>query len=90
MKTEERKIFAQEAKQLAEQHRKIHPDCWKRKRSISGVSLNWKVKHIKKREIFIALKLANLSVFEYTLLKFHICYKNLMHNGFRFGSFCTI
>ncbi|GAB1598148.1 HMG box-containing protein 1-like [Argonauta hians] len=31
MKTEERNVFAEEAKYLAEQLKKIHPDCWKRK-----------------------------------------------------------
>ncbi|XP_077979756.1 HMG box-containing protein 1-like [Glandiceps talaboti] len=35
MKVEERKVYAQEAKMLAEEHKKIHPDCWKRKRSSS-------------------------------------------------------
>lgn len=37
LKNEERKAFAQQAKQLAEQYRKQNPDCWKRKRSISEV-----------------------------------------------------
>ncbi|CAH1785045.1 unnamed protein product [Owenia fusiformis] len=36
MKTEERKVFATEAKVLAEHHKKINPDCWKRRRSNSG------------------------------------------------------
>ncbi|XP_064632390.1 HMG box-containing protein 1-like isoform X2 [Lineus longissimus] len=36
MRTDERKVFSQEAKHLAEQHRKLNPDCWKRKRSMSG------------------------------------------------------
>ncbi|XP_077869389.1 HMG box-containing protein 1-like [Saccoglossus kowalevskii] len=36
MKVEERRVFAQEAKVLAEEHKKIHPDCWKRKRSSSN------------------------------------------------------
>ncbi|XP_070557664.1 HMG box-containing protein 1-like isoform X2 [Ptychodera flava] len=35
MKVEERRVYAQEAKVLAEEHKKIHPDCWKRKRSSS-------------------------------------------------------
>lgn len=35
LKNEERRIYAAEAKLLAEQHKKIHPDCWKRKRSAS-------------------------------------------------------
>ncbi|CAH1265447.1 HBP1 [Branchiostoma lanceolatum] len=38
MKVEERKVYAQEAKVLAERHKKIHPDCWKRKRSTSASS----------------------------------------------------
>ena len=33
MGVEERKQYAQEAKVLADQHKKIHPDCWKRKRN---------------------------------------------------------
>ncbi|EDO36144.1 predicted protein [Nematostella vectensis] len=33
MKQEERKQYVMEAKQLAEEHKKVNPDCWKRKRS---------------------------------------------------------
>lgn len=40
MKLEERKVFSQEAKQLADEHKKIHPDCWKRKRSHSTSSVH--------------------------------------------------
>ncbi|XP_013412362.1 HMG box-containing protein 1 isoform X2 [Lingula anatina] len=39
LKSEERKAFSLEAKMLADQHKKIHPDCWKRKRSTSTGSL---------------------------------------------------
>ncbi|XP_071489349.1 HMG box-containing protein 1-like [Diadema antillarum] len=40
MKLEERRVFSQEAKQLAEEHKKIHPDCWKRKRAHSTSSVH--------------------------------------------------
>ena len=32
---EERKTFTNEAKMLADQQRRLHPDCWKRKRTLS-------------------------------------------------------
>jgi len=32
---EERRAYTQEAKLLAEQQKRLHPDCWKRKRSVS-------------------------------------------------------
>lgn len=35
MKTEERNTYAEEARLLAEEQKKLHPDCWKRKRSMS-------------------------------------------------------
>ncbi|XP_056133647.1 HMG box-containing protein 1-like [Lampris incognitus] len=37
---EERKIFTIEAKILAEQQKKLNPDCWKRKRTSSGCQGN--------------------------------------------------
>ncbi|XP_014670301.1 PREDICTED: HMG box-containing protein 1-like isoform X2 [Priapulus caudatus] len=35
LRIEERRLFTQEARLLADEHRKMHPDCWKRKRSTS-------------------------------------------------------
>lgn len=35
MSNEDRTFYASEARLLAEQQKKIHPDCWKRKRSLS-------------------------------------------------------
>ncbi|KAK2194286.1 hypothetical protein NP493_1g12053 [Ridgeia piscesae] len=35
MKMEERKMYAVEARLLAEQYKKLNPDCWKRKRAAS-------------------------------------------------------
>lgn len=35
MKTEEKKMYSQEAKVRADEVKKVHPDCWKRKRSYS-------------------------------------------------------
>lgn len=32
---EERRVYIQEAKLLADQQKRLHPDCWKRKRSVS-------------------------------------------------------
>eukprot|EP00057_Strongylocentrotus_purpuratus_P004894 XP_003729714.1 PREDICTED: HMG box-containing protein 1 [Strongylocentrotus purpuratus] len=40
MRLEERKVFSQEAKHLADEHKKIHPDCWKRKRAHSTSSVH--------------------------------------------------
>jgi len=37
MKMEERKMYAVEARLLAEQYKKLNPDCWKRKRAASWV-----------------------------------------------------
>lgn len=37
LKSDERRTFSQQAKQLAEQYRRQNPDCWKRKRSVSEV-----------------------------------------------------
>jgi len=37
--SEERQTFAQEARVLADLHRKVNPDCWKRKRSYSTGSI---------------------------------------------------
>lgn len=36
MKNEERRIYTLEAKALAEEQKRLNPDCWKRKRSNSG------------------------------------------------------
>lgn len=38
MEADERHQYVQEAKQLAEEHKKVNPDCWKRKRSGTQVS----------------------------------------------------
>ncbi|XP_077496766.1 uncharacterized protein LOC144107568 [Amblyomma americanum] len=35
MKSEEKKLYSQEAKVRADEVKKVHPDCWKRKRSYS-------------------------------------------------------
>lgn len=35
MKSEEKKMYSQEAKVRADEVKKVHPDCWKRKRSYS-------------------------------------------------------
>ncbi|XP_008310035.1 HMG box-containing protein 1 [Cynoglossus semilaevis] len=36
MKSEERRIYTMEAKALAEEQKRLNPDCWKRKRTNSG------------------------------------------------------
>ncbi|XP_053283397.1 HMG box-containing protein 1 [Pleuronectes platessa] len=36
MKTEERRMYTMEAKALAEEQKRLNPDCWKRKRTNSG------------------------------------------------------
>lgn len=36
MRTEERRVFTVEAKALADEQKRINPDCWKRKRTNSG------------------------------------------------------
>ncbi|XP_034734778.1 HMG box-containing protein 1 isoform X1 [Etheostoma cragini] len=36
MKNEERRMFTMEAKALAEEQKRLNPDCWKRKRTNSG------------------------------------------------------
>lgn len=33
LSSEDRKVYILEAKNLAEEHKKIYPDCWKRKRT---------------------------------------------------------
>ena len=33
LSSEERKVYILEAKSLAEEHKRIYPDCWKRKRT---------------------------------------------------------
>ena len=46
MGIEERRAYTQEAKLLAEQQKRMHPDCWKRKRSVStGVCINHIIIH---------------------------------------------
>lgn len=35
MKSEEKKLYSLEAKVRADEVKKVHPDCWKRKRSYS-------------------------------------------------------
>uniref|UniRef100_T1JHA4 HMG box domain-containing protein n=1 Tax=Strigamia maritima TaxID=126957 RepID=T1JHA4_STRMM len=35
MKAEERNIYGQEARRMAEEQKKLHPDCWKRRRTTS-------------------------------------------------------
>lgn len=35
MKNEERKMYTMEAKALAEEQRRLNPDCWKRRRTSS-------------------------------------------------------
>lgn len=35
MKSEERRMYTMEAKALAEEQKRLNPDCWKRKRSNS-------------------------------------------------------
>lgn len=39
MKNEERRMYTLEAKALAEEQKRLNPDCWKRKRT-NSVSLN--------------------------------------------------
>jgi len=36
--TEDREVFSQKAKVLADEQKKLHPDCWKRKRSLSSAN----------------------------------------------------
>lgn len=36
MKNEERRMYTLEAKALAEEQKRLNPDCWKRKRTNSG------------------------------------------------------
>lgn len=36
MKSEERRMYTMEAKALAEEQKRLNPDCWKRKRTNSG------------------------------------------------------
>ncbi|XP_023651808.1 HMG box-containing protein 1-like isoform X2 [Paramormyrops kingsleyae] len=40
MKNEERKLYTMEAKALAEEQKRLNPDCWKRKRTNSGSQQN--------------------------------------------------
>ncbi|XP_057185274.1 HMG box-containing protein 1 isoform X3 [Triplophysa rosa] len=40
MKNEERRMFTMEAKALAEEQKRLNPDCWKRKRTNSGSQQN--------------------------------------------------
>ncbi|KAI1882128.1 hypothetical protein AGOR_G00247490 [Albula goreensis] len=40
MKQEERRMYAMEAKILAEEQKRLNPDCWKRKRTSSGSQQN--------------------------------------------------
>ncbi|XP_048863866.1 HMG box-containing protein 1-like isoform X2 [Brienomyrus brachyistius] len=40
MKNEERKMYTMEAKALAEEQRRLNPDCWKRRRTSSGSQHN--------------------------------------------------
>lgn len=35
MKSEERRMYTMEAKALAEEQKRLNPDCWKRKRTNS-------------------------------------------------------
>jgi len=43
--TEERDVFSQKAKVLADEQKKLHPDCWKRKRSLSSANQNTPSSH---------------------------------------------
>lgn len=40
MKNEERRMYTLEAKALAEEQKRLNPDCWKRKRT-NSVGFNW-------------------------------------------------
>lgn len=40
MRSEERKVFTVQAKALADEQKRINPDCWKRKRTNSGSQAN--------------------------------------------------
>jgi len=40
LNTEDREVFSQKAKVLADEQKKLHPDCWKRKRSLSSANQN--------------------------------------------------
>ncbi|XP_015207771.1 HMG box-containing protein 1 isoform X2 [Lepisosteus oculatus] len=40
MKNEERRMYTMEAKALAEEQKRLNPDCWKRKRTSSGSQQN--------------------------------------------------
>lgn len=40
MKNEERRMYTMEAKALAEEQKRLNPDCWKRKRT-NSVSIFW-------------------------------------------------
>lgn len=40
MRSEERRVFTVEAKALADEQKRINPDCWKRKRTNSVGAIN--------------------------------------------------
>lgn len=40
MKQEERRMYAMEAKALAEEQKRLNPDCWKRRRTSSVSTAN--------------------------------------------------
>lgn len=50
MKNEERRMYTLEAKALAEEQKRLNPDCWKRKRtnSVSFVKLHYAAMYVRR------------------------------------------
>jgi hypothetical protein len=58
MESEERHKYVQEAKQLAEEHKKVNPDCWKRKRTGAQVR-----DHLDKQKTIYKYRLSMIDPF---------------------------